>query len=173
MHGNSTAGQPAGLLRRLAALFYDLLLVAALAMAATFAMLPFSEGEAILDSTQGALAHVYRAVLLLLVFGYFGASWTRSGQTLGMRAWHIELRSETGGSLRWPGAAVRFVLGACMSLLAMLGVFHLVRPASPLAAVGAAALLAPLVLNFAWTFVDPGKRSVQDIACGARFLRRP
>jgi uncharacterized RDD family membrane protein YckC len=109
----------------------------------------------------------------LLVFGYFGASWTRSGQTLGMRAWNIELRSEGGGRLRWPGAAVRFVLGACMTLLAALGAFHLVRPAGPLAVAGAAALLAPLVLNFAWTLVDPGQRSVQDLAGGARLLRRP
>jgi uncharacterized RDD family membrane protein YckC len=173
MDGNSTAGRPAGLLRRLAALLYDLLLVAALAMAATFAMLPLSDGEAILASTQGAIAHAYRAVLLLLVFGYFGASWTRSGQTLGMRAWHIELRSEGGGRLRWPGAAARFALGACMAVLAALGGFHLARPASPLAVAGAVALLAPLVLNFAWTLVDSGKRSVQDLAGGTRLLRRP
>jgi uncharacterized RDD family membrane protein YckC len=172
MDGNSTAGRPAGLLRRLAALLYDLLLVAALAMAATFAMLPLAGGEAILDSTQGLLARVYHAVLLLLVFGYFGASWTRSGQTLGMKAWRIELLSEGGARLAWPGAAVRFVLGACMTVLAGLGAFHLVRPASPLAAAGAAALLAPLVLNFAWTLIDPGKRSVQDLAGGARILRR-
>ncbi len=54
---------------------------------ATFALLPLSGGEAILTATQGIVGQLYHALLVLLVFGYFGLCWTRSGQTLGMRAW--------------------------------------------------------------------------------------
>ena len=71
MDGESTTGAPAGLLRRLAALFYDALLVIALAFAATFAMLPFTRGEAILSATQGLLAHAYHALLAILVIALF------------------------------------------------------------------------------------------------------
>ena len=86
MDEESAAWTPAGLPRRLAAVLYDSLLAVAIAFVATFAMLPLTGGEAILASTQGALEHAYRAVLMLVLFAYFGGCWTRSGQTLGLRA---------------------------------------------------------------------------------------
>src|SRR5688572_11963889 len=120
----STVGTRAGLLRRLSALFYDLLLVIALAFVATFAMLPLTRGEAILPATQGGIAHAYHAVLVLVVFAYFGWCWTRSGQTLGMRAWRLELLDSAGQRLRWPGAIARFLLGTGIAFLAMLGAWY-------------------------------------------------
>ena len=172
MDAKSRAGQPAGLLRRLAALFYDSLLVIALAFVATFAMLPIAHGEAILVSTQGALPHAYHAVLLVIVFGYFGWCWTRSGQTLGMRAWRLELQDAGGRRLGWPAAMVRFLLGIAIALLAALGAWYLRRLDNGMQSAGGAALLAPLVLNFAWIPFDGGGRSLQDLACRARVLRR-
>ncbi len=173
MDDKSTVGTPAGLLRRLSALFYDLLLVIALAVVTTFAMLPLSRGEAILASTQGALAHAYHAVLALLVFAYFGWCWTRSGQTLGMRAWRLELQDAGGRRLGWPGAIARFLLGAGIAFLAMLGAWYLRRPEGWLQSAGAALLLAPLVLNFGWIPFDRAGRSLQDLVGGSRVLRFP
>jgi uncharacterized RDD family membrane protein YckC len=173
MDEKSVAGRPAGLWRRLAALLYDLLLVVALAFAATFAFLPFTNGEAILASTQGALGYVYRALLLLLAFGYFGGSWTRSGQTLGMKAWRIELVTAAGHRLRWPGALARFLLGTGISILAVIGAWYLRRPANALAGAGAAALVAPLALNFGWIPFNAARQSLQDLAGGARVQRLP
>lgn len=173
MDEKSVAGRPAGLWRRLAALLYDLLLVIALAFAATFAFLPFTHGEAILASTQGAFGYAYRALLLLLAFGYFGGSWTRSGQTLGMKAWRIELVTAAGDRLRWPGALARFLLGTGMSILAAIGAWYLRRPANALAAAGAAALVAPLALNFGWIPFNAARQSLQDLAGGARLRRLP
>jgi uncharacterized RDD family membrane protein YckC len=168
----STVGTRAGLLRRLSALFYDLLLVIALAFVATFAMLPLTRGEAILPSTQGAIAHAYHAVLVLVVFAYFGWCWTRSGQTLGMRAWRLELLDTAGQRLRWPGAIARFLLGTGIAFLAMLGAWYLRRPEDWLHSAGATLLLAPLVLNFAWIPFDRAGRSLQDLALRARVLLR-
>lgn len=171
MDTESTTGSPAGLFRRLAALTYDLLLVVALAFIVTFAMLPLSRGEAILAETQGPLAHAYHALLAIVVFAYFGWSWTRSGQTLGMRAWRIRLETRDGARVAWPGALVRFLLGAGLAMLALPGAWHLVHPASALGTLGAAALIAPLLLNYAWMFVDAGRRSLQDLAGAVRVLR--
>ena len=167
----STAGQPAGLLRRLAALFYDLLLMIALAIVVTFAMLPLTHGEAFLTSTQGLLAHTYHAAWLLAVFAYFGWCWTQSGQTLGMRAWRIALEGASERQLGWSGAIVRFLLGAGIAFLAVLGAWYLWHAEGWLQAAGAAALLAPLVLNFAWIPFDGAGRSLQDLAGGVRILR--
>ena len=64
--------------------------------------------------------------LLLLCFGYYGLSWRRGGQTLGMRAWRLRLRGAAGdvpdGSrlllrwlVAWPALAL-FGLGYLMAL---------------------------------------------------------
>lgn len=171
MDHESRAGRPAGLVRRLAALFYDLLLVVALAVAATFAMLPLTHGEAILPSTHGALAHAYQAAWLLAVFAYFGWCWTRSGQTLGMRAWRIALQDTAERRLGWPAAIARFLLGSGIAFLAVLGTWYLWHPDGWLQSAGAAALLMPLVLNFAWVPFDGAGRSLLDLAGGARVVR--
>ncbi len=171
MDRKTTAGQPAGLWRRLAALIYDLLLVTALAFVVTFAMLPLTRGEAILAARQGALAHAYHAAWLVAVFGYFGWCWTRSGQTLGMRAWRIALRGAGNERVTWPAALVRFLLGAGLGYLAVLGGWQLREAESGLPAIAAAALLAPLVLNFAWIRVDGSGRSLLDVIGGLSVVR--
>ncbi len=171
MGNESISGAPAGLFRRLAALFYDLLLVIALGFVATFAMLPFSHGEAILSSTQGIVGHAYHALLAMLVFAYFGGSWTRSGQTLGMRAWRIRLESSGGERLNWAESLVRFLLGTGLAWLAALGAWYFARPGFPPGDAGAAALVAPLLVNYVWIRFDAEGRSLQDLAGRARVRR--
>jgi uncharacterized RDD family membrane protein YckC len=172
MDEKSTTGTAAGLPRRAAALFYDVLLVIALAFVTTFAMLPLTGGEALLVSSRGAVGHLYHAVLLLVVFAYFGWCWTRSGQTLGMRAWRIVLQDSTGRTITWTAAAARFLLGIGLLFLAVTGTWYLCAPGSPLARVGAAVLLIPLILDFAWIAVDRAGRSLLDLALGTRVLSR-
>jgi uncharacterized RDD family membrane protein YckC len=157
-------GAPAGLLRRLAALLYDLLLTIALAFIATFAMLPLSHGEAILTSTQGLTGRLYHAFLFLIVFAYFGWCWTRSGQTLGMKAWRIRLQSADGRRLNWAGAVVRFTLGVAIALMAVAGFVLLLRHDRwPEFLVGGL-LWVPAIVNFAWIAFDGSARSLQDVA---------
>ena len=61
------------------------------------------------------------------------------------------------------------VLGA--GVVGVTGAWYLARPASPVAHAGAAALLVPLVLNYAWTRFDAARRSLLDIA-GRACVRR-
>jgi uncharacterized RDD family membrane protein YckC len=120
-----SAGVSAGFLRRAAALVYDVLLLAALLVAYTAAALVATRGRAILPENVGAWAYLYRIGLVCIVAGYFIVNWTRSGQTLGMRAWHLHAVDERGRRLRAGAAALRFVCAIICWLPAALGVLWL------------------------------------------------
>ncbi|MGZ8218134.1 RDD family protein [Methylomagnum sp.] len=106
---------PAGLLRRLAAMLYDALLLAGVLFAATLVILPLRGGEAF-------RAHdpIFSVYLLGVAFLFLGWFWTHGGQTLGMRAWRIRLQSSDGGPASWRQATVRYLFalisGACLGL---------------------------------------------------------
>ena len=95
-----------GLLRRLAALVYDALLLFAVLFAATVPVLIVTGGQAV-----GPNDPAYTAWLLAASYLYFGWCWTRSGQTLGMRAWRIRVRTRDGARLGWRHALARFAAG--------------------------------------------------------------
>jgi uncharacterized RDD family membrane protein YckC len=97
----------AGVFRRLGAMLYDALLVVALLMVVTALLLSLTGGEAITSERYGALEYFYRAVLLLVICGFFGWFWTRKGQTLGMRAWRLKVVREDGALLTWSDALKR------------------------------------------------------------------
>jgi uncharacterized RDD family membrane protein YckC len=104
--------------RRLAALCYDLLLVAALLLSFTAFVVA---------------ARLFRAVspgdwwfplcLLTIVALFFSGFWVHGGQTLGMRAWRIRVVRDDGGALTWPRAAARFALGLVAAAPAGLGLW--------------------------------------------------
>lgn len=91
------------LLRRLAAILYDSLLLAAVVFALTALVLPLTGGKAIAAGNW-----LYRAYLLLGAFLFFAGFWTHGGQTLGMRAWRIKVQQSNGQMITWPQALLRF-----------------------------------------------------------------
>jgi uncharacterized RDD family membrane protein YckC len=97
---------PAGLFRRLAALFYDGLLLTAVLFLATALLLPLTGGEAV-PRIYRPLYHTY---LFFITFFYFAWHWVRGGQTLGMKAWHLMLVQADGKPLTWWHALLRFML---------------------------------------------------------------
>lgn len=104
-----------GLLRRLAALFYDTLVLVAVLFVATLLILPFHDGQAFRPNHG-----LYSGYLSIVGFAYFGWFWTHGGQTLGMRAWKIRVCTTSGDSVSWGQAAIRFICGllsfACFGL---------------------------------------------------------
>lgn len=102
-----------GLLRRLAAMCYDAILLFAVLFLATALVLPLTRGHAI---HSGNLP--YDLYLLLCSYLYFAWQWTHGGQTLGMRAWRIRLVDAGGGGVSWRTATLRFCL-ALLSLAAL------------------------------------------------------
>lgn len=105
--GRASANLP----RRAAAICYDLLLFAGLAMILTLALVLFRGGEAIPPASGW-----YEALLLAAHFAFFGISWTRGGQTLGARAWKLRVTTLDGEDLNWRLAALRY-LSAWLLLL--------------------------------------------------------
>ena len=106
-HSESTTTAPAyprtGLLRRLGALFYDTLVLLALWMLGTALTLLFTGGQAVPPGNP-----VYQTFLLILSFAYFGGFWHRGGQTVGMKAWRLRVRTRGGRGLTWTHALLRF-----------------------------------------------------------------
>ena len=113
----------AGVLRRLGAMLYDLLIVVALMFIVTALFLPFTAREAITPRDSGALERIYQAALVLVAVLFFCVFWTRRGQTLGMLAWRLRVERSDGSTLTWRDALIRLA-GACVSLAALgLGYF--------------------------------------------------
>lgn len=103
-----------GLLRRIAAMFYDGILLFAVLFLATALLLPMTHGQAIHTGNVP-----YDLYLLLCSWLYFAWQWTHGGQTLGMRAWRIRLAGgAAGGTVSWRAASLRFGL-ALLSLAAL------------------------------------------------------
>jgi uncharacterized RDD family membrane protein YckC len=119
------SGASVGFGRRVAALVYDLLLLAALLMIFTGGALFFTHGVAVVPATAGAWVYAYRAGLIGVIGGYYLINWLRSGQTLGMRAWRLRVVTEEGRPLALKAALRRAVFGALAWMPAALGVLWL------------------------------------------------
>lgn len=125
--------------RRLASALYDLLLVVALVFIATFPVLAFLG-----DATHGWRRHVLQAWILLVVGAYFVGFWTRGGQTLPMKTWHIRVVRRDGQPVGTARAIHRY-------LIALLGI-------------------AALGLAFIWALFDRDRQFLHDRLAGTALV---
>lgn len=121
--GSPDSLPPPGLLRRLAAMLYDSLLVFAVAWTVT-AVAVFlrreSVGEAAIRASGKAAVSglpLQIAIVIALAF-FFGWFWTRTGQTLGMQAWRLRVQQPDGSPISWRQAVIRMG-GAVLSMLCL------------------------------------------------------
>jgi uncharacterized RDD family membrane protein YckC len=105
---------PAGLFRIFAALFYDSLLL--------FSLLFFAAALAY-PITHGQVSLAFQIYLLIVWFLYFAWPWLHGGQTLGMAAWQIRLRSINGNPLTWQQVTLRFFMAFVSWAVLGIGVF--------------------------------------------------
>ena len=138
-----TAPRAPGVGRRLASALYDLLLLAALVMVATFPFLAVFG----LDSSHGWRRHLLQLWVMAVAGAYFVWFWTRGGQTLAMKTWNIRVVRRDGGPLAIPRAIHRY-------LLAALGFFA-------------------LGLGFLWAFVDRDRQFLHDRLAGTTLVDGP
>jgi uncharacterized RDD family membrane protein YckC len=169
--GQDPPREPATVFRRLAALVYDGLLLLAVLFLGTLVLLPLTGGESITPQDSGAWEYAYRGWIALLTLGFFGVSWTRRGQTLGMMSWKIRLLRDNGGLPGWKDAGIRLLSGAILLLCAVLGVAAVARPHDSPLGRWAAVLLLPAVANYLWMVFDSEARSLQDRLTGCRVVR--
>ena len=135
--------QNTGLLRRLAAMLYDSLLVAALLFMATVPFIAMRGGEPV-DAGNNLL---YRIVLAVVVYAFFVGFWSRSGRTLGMQSWGLQLETVDGDIPSAATASLRF-FAALISLL-------------------------PLGLGFLWQIWDSEKLTWHDRISKTRLVHYP
>lgn len=93
---------PAGLLKRLAAMFYDSLLLLGVWFIASAVALAGNHGEPL-----RGLHPLFTLYLLAVTICFFGWFWRHGGQTLGMRAWKLRLENELPGNITWLQVVLR------------------------------------------------------------------
>jgi len=116
----------AGLVRPLAAMFYDSLLCIALMMVVTLLyqqvllrLLYGSEQlQQLADAGRLDIDPLLSTLLLFSLFGFFAKFWTHSGQTLGMQVWGIRIQNADGTAIDLWQALLRFLI-ALVSLLCL------------------------------------------------------
>jgi uncharacterized RDD family membrane protein YckC len=128
---DSTAPEFCSFLRRLTVIFYDTLLLLPVFFVATLGLMPFLDTNTI-DSGNT----FYKIFLILLAYLYFVWQWTHSGQTLGMRAWHVRLTGTGTIQIDWSRATIRFVTAILSWMI--------------------------LGLGFIWSVIDKNKMTLHD-----------
>jgi uncharacterized RDD family membrane protein YckC len=106
----------ASLLRRLAALVYDSLLLAGIVFVFTLLVVLARGARVVAPQTWW-----FEACLLAIAMLFYVGFWSHGGQTLGMRAWRIRVLSRDGGPVSARQAIVRFFAAWLAALPAGLG----------------------------------------------------
>ncbi len=135
--------QNTGLLRRLAAMLYDALLVLALLIMATLPFVAVRGGEPV-ETGENRL---YQVTMLLVIYLFFTGFWSWSGKTLGMQSWRLRLERPDGTVPSFGTASLRFA-AAILSWL-------------------------PLGLGFLWQLWDKDKLTWHDRLSGTRLRHYP
>jgi len=102
------------LIRRVAAMLYDGLLILALLFLATLPFIAIRGGEPVEPNEN----HLYQLILCLVIYGFYVGFWVRSGRTLGMQSWRLQLEPMDGGKVSIKTATIRF----CAALLSFVPV---------------------------------------------------
>lgn len=142
----------AGLLRRLAALLYDAFLIAAIWMLLGFMLqlLVGPDTSQLVDGrvqTDPLLDNILFLLMVTSAFGFYLWFWTRSGQTLGMIAWHIRVESLDGSLISPAQGLIRFL--AAWPSFFMLG------------------------LGFLWLYIDAHGDTLHDRLSSSRVVLLP
>lgn len=131
------------LIRRIGAMLYDGILILAILFLSTLPFIAARGGEPV-DASENLL---YQLVLVVLIYAFFVGFWTRSGRTLGMQSWRLQLETLDGGKVGIGAATIRFF----------------------------AALLswAPAGLGFLWSLWDRDKLAWHDRISKTRLVYYP
>jgi len=132
----------ASLLRIFIAIIYDSLLLVSVLFFATGLVLALTGGQVSQDYKI-----FYQFYLLMVCFFYFSWPWLRSGQTLGMKAWRIQVQSIDGSPLTWRQVSLRFFMAIVSWLV--------------------------LGMGFFWAVVDKQHRTWHDRVSDTRIVLRP
>jgi uncharacterized RDD family membrane protein YckC len=111
--------------------------------------------------------HALQAFLFVVLGIYFVWFWSRGGQTVAMKAWHIRLVTAQGAAVSQARALARYALAWLWFLPALLALYL-----SPIhgAAVMFAVIAAGVLAYAALTRLHPQRQFWHDAACGTRLV---
>ncbi|WIV99294.1 MULTISPECIES: RDD family protein [Roseateles] len=146
-----------GLARRLAAFLYEGILLFAVAMATGLVYSPLAQQRHALEHRNGLM------LALACSFGaYFVYFWSRSGQTLPMKTWHIRVLRLDGQPLSVGQALLRYVLSFAWWLLPVMAALQMRQHGLGFGAISVVGLLG-LLGYAALSRVLPGGQFLHDV----------
>ncbi|MBI3369560.1 MAG: RDD family protein [Burkholderiales bacterium] len=151
-----------GLPRRLACWTYEGVLLFGVVMIAGYLYSSLTQQRHALQGKAGLQAFVF--VVLAIYFTWF---WSRGGQTVAMKAWHIRLVRADGGAVSQLRALVRYLL-SWLWFVPALGLVYLSGLHSTAAIFGA--MLAGVLAYAALTWLRPDRQFWHDVVCGTRLI---
>ncbi len=152
--------------RRLAAMLYEALLLAAVAF---FAGVLFHFASGGREST-GWLRAAQQAYLLAVFAAYFHWCWLRGGQTLAMKAWRIRLVAPGHATLPPRVAMLRFLYAAVLVGAFLVAIAAAFKHRNPWIAFGTLALTGA---GLGWALVDRDRQFLHDRLAGTRLVLVP
>ncbi|HET9822007.1 MAG TPA: RDD family protein [Burkholderiaceae bacterium] len=156
------AAPPPGLLRRLAAFVYEGVLLFGVVMIAGYLYGSLTQQRHALEGQTGLQA------FLFVVLGiYFVTFWSRGGQTVALRAWHLRVARADGGPVSQGRALARYFAAWLWFLPALL----VARLAGLHSAWQIFALMTVGVLAYALLArLHPQRQFWHDALCGTRIV---
>ena len=150
------------ILRRLAAMLYEALLVAALLMVAGFLFI-----GAATHRLHGPLLWSFQLYLCIVLGAYFVWCWHRGGRTLAMRAWRLRLQRADGAPVELRRALMRFVLAGASIGSTLIGIGLLWKHST-----GREAwlLMVPGSATIIWALFDRDGQFLHDRLVGTRLV---
>jgi uncharacterized RDD family membrane protein YckC len=154
---------PPALLRRMACLVYEGVLLFGVVMAAGFVYGVVTQQRHALIGSTGL-----KAFLFVVLGAYFVHFWCRTGQTLAMQTWELRLVTHLGQPVGRVRALCRYLLSWLWFLPALLAVYlaGLKGPAPTFSA-----LLAGVLAYALLTRLHPQRQFLHDVLCGTRLVR--
>ncbi|NCT81869.1 MAG: RDD family protein [Comamonadaceae bacterium] len=153
---------PPGLARRLAAFFYEGVLLFGVVFFTGFLYSVLTRQQHALEGRAGM------GLALFTVIGlYFIGFWTRSGQTLAMKTWHLRVVDLQGRPLGWRRALLRYLFSWLWFLPALLSVWALGLHGGGAIATSLIAGIAAYVLI---ARLHPQRQFLHDAICGSRVI---
>ena len=164
----SAAQPPAttpGLWRRLACFLYEGVLLFGVLMLAALAYGVLTQQRHALSGMHGLQAVVFGVLGL-----YFVGFWTRGGQTLAMKTWHIRLRMPDGSPVPAWRAVLRYLLSWLWFAPALAVLWYLnARDGAPVGTgLTGAALLAGVAGYVLLARLHPSRQFLHDLMAGTR-----
>lgn len=162
MTATGGGGHPARLMTRMAAFVYEGVLLFGVLMISGYLYSSLTQQRHALQGKAGLQAFLF--VILGIYFGWF---WSRSGQTLAMKTWHLRLVCVDGSPVPQSRALARYVAAWLWFLPALAAAYWLnVSTSGQIFTILTSGVLAYAALS--WCL--PERQFLHDLLCGTRVI---